>query len=986
MSWTIRGRFRTSTAALALALAVAACQVGPPPGVTGGEGQLSAGRTGRAKVTVGGKEITFQTADGKPLTGLAVQIGGKSYPIKDGKLALPADALARAKAEGGLVVLAPGYVPRRIALDGAAEVALAPLATDQAAQVISGAGGEALGAGDAFGVRFDFGRLERPASVVVSPYEPIVGGAQVASAELERLRRALAQAGARMPGGCDDPLPCPPPAGALGVLVAIDGPLKPGPLPVTIDLNALGPGWTDESQLSLADLQLPAAWSSAQKAHALAAARLILTLAAIDRRPDAQAWHAALATEFDLSWIGRRLTVDVPVGEQARTSGTTRIDVVGAGLLGTPLEVTVVSAVEGTLPAEARPPGMPPPAQGPAVAGATVPPGDGTTRALHGGTHMGPDGGGLITTAGPFTGGPADTLIGMDGASLIGMDGATLIGMDGASLIGMDGATLIGMDGASLIGMDGASLIGMDGASLVGPDGATLIGPDGASLVGPDGASLVANNAGGAITGHVRVPFSPDAAKYRLASYTDHEWPSARVWAMDGYGRPYAQDVTTDERGAYRIDQLGSTMSGVFIAVLAGPSKLFALAKAPGSGSRDVLVDAATTGAASVYLTDVLRSPRAMRPVNQDRYLALAAALRARMGQAEAESFVSKPIAEVARNVRTFCAASGIPVDLTGTVSTIAGVPMGYGGVFTPGPAASVRFNGPSDVVYDPATNRLLVADMFGGGIRAIDLGTLQASTVGGPINRPRGFARLPDGRLLVASVGGNGIFTVTGGTATRFAGSTRGFLNGPALSAQFVWPTGIAADSAGNVFVPDPQNSSIRKVAAGTGIVSTFAGGPGTAGHADGPASGARFAGPDAIAIDQAGNHFIADRDNHCIRRIDPAGVVSTLAGLPGVAGSDDGFGGRARFFFPKGLALDATGALWVSDSGNGLIRRIGRSGLVTTITGGRPRLPTEIIAHSDGPASSALFSDNHGLCFGPGGDLFVADQSNHCVRRIQF
>jgi DNA-binding beta-propeller fold protein YncE len=163
-------------------------------------------------------------------------------------------------------------------------------------------------------------------------------------------------------------------------------------------------------------------------------------------------------------------------------------------------------------------------------------------------------------------------------------------------------------------------------------------------------------------------------------------------------------------------------------------------------------------------------------------------------------------------------------------------------------------------------------------------------------------------------------------GTVTTSAGSPGeiGSDDGAGPDARFSSPAGVALDVAGNVYVADFANNTIRKVAP-DGTVSTLAGSPGEAGSADGPGVEARFAGPLGVAADAQGNVYVADAANQTIRRITVDGTVSTLAGAPGEAGSADGPGPDARFNNPYGLAVNPAGTvLYVADTFNHTLRRI--------------------------------------------------------------
>ncbi|MBU2603932.1 MAG: cell wall-binding repeat-containing protein [Actinobacteria bacterium] len=204
------------------------------------------------------------------------------------------------------------------------------------------------------------------------------------------------------------------------------------------------------------------------------------------------------------------------------------------------------------------------------------------------------------------------------------------------------------------------------------------------------------------------------------------------------------------------------------------------------------------------------------------------------------------------------------------------------------------------------------------------------------------------------------------------------GDADGVGSAARFDWPQGVAVDSAGNLYVADSFNHTIRRITP-AGAVTTFAGTAGAAGSADGAGSAARFAYPSAIAIDSADKLYVADSGNHTIRVISPAGVVQTLAGLAGARGSADGASGVARFDFPEGVAVDAAGVVYVSDSGNHTIRVIALGGAVSTLAGAAGQA-----GNADGTGAVARFDHPFGIAVDAAGTLYVADHGNHTIRTV--
>ena len=246
--------------------------------------------------------------------------------------------------------------------------------------------------------------------------------------------------------------------------------------------------------------------------------------------------------------------------------------------------------------------------------------------------------------------------------------------------------------------------------------------------------------------------------------------------------------------------------------------------------------------------------------------------------------------------------------------------------------------------------------------------------------NSPFGAAMDSTGNVYVGDNGNHTIRKVTPGrVVTTLAGlaGISGSADGTGSAARFYKPAGVAVDSAGNVYVADYFNNTIRKVTP-AGVVMTLAGLAGNAGSADGTGSAARFYAPVNVAVDSAGNVYVADQFNHTIRTITPAGVVATLAGQVGNAGSADGTGSGAQFYHPSGVAVDSMGSVYVGDQFNYTIRKITAAGVVTTLAGLAVNAGT-----ADGTGSAARFDHPSGLAVDSAGNVYVADTWNDRITK---
>jgi sugar lactone lactonase YvrE len=327
-----------------------------------------------------------------------------------------------------------------------------------------------------------------------------------------------------------------------------------------------------------------------------------------------------------------------------------------------------------------------------------------------------------------------------------------------------------------------------------------------------------------------------------------------------------------------------------------------------------------------------------------------------------------------------------------GTVTTLAGSASAGSG---DGANATARFNFPSSVALDSSSN-LYVADSANSTIRKITpngqvttfagspgvFGSLDNSGTNAVLNGPRSVAIDSANNVYVADALNHTIRKITPlGAVSTFAGSAGnpGTVDGQGTNAQFGGPQGIAVDSSNNVYVADTLNHTIRVITP-AGSVSTLAGLAGSFGSADGTNSAARFNSPQGVAVDASGNVYVADFLNHEIREITPAGSVSTLAGLAGVWGSADGTNNTARFFEPQNVAVDANGYVYVSDSGNQTVRVLVPSGtnwIVTTAAG-----QAGAAGFANGSGMAARFNYPAGLAFDHSDNAYLADAANNTVR----
>ncbi len=326
-------------------------------------------------------------------------------------------------------------------------------------------------------------------------------------------------------------------------------------------------------------------------------------------------------------------------------------------------------------------------------------------------------------------------------------------------------------------------------------------------------------------------------------------------------------------------------------------------------------------------------------------------------------------------------------------VSTLAGM-AGTSGLID-GTGSIANFDYPTGIAYDSFSGNLYIAEAGSHRIRKVTVAgvvTGFAGTAGvfgsadglpenSSFNTPSGIAvDSSNGDVYVADTGRCTIRKISfGGLVSTLAGSAGscGSTDGTGSAASFSQPIGLTVDLNSNVFVADA--GTIRKITPG-GVVSTFAGTAGLYDSIDGIGNAARFKSLSGITIDKStGNLFVADSSDHTIRKITAAGVVTTIAGTPGVRGSTDGISGAAEFSYPGPISFDSSnGNLYLAE-GNHTIRKITSTGIVSTLAG-----TAGLRGSTDAVGAAARFYDARGVTVDSSGNVYVADSYNHTIRKI--
>jgi len=514
--------------------------------------------------------------------------------------------------------------------------------------------------------------------------------------------------------------------------------------------------------------------------------------------------------------------------------------------------------------------------------------------------------------------------------------------------------------------------------------------------------------------------------------------------------------VTADSTGSiYVADTFNHAIRKVtpngMVTTLAGLPGTFGSADGTRSDARFYYpAKVAVDSAGNVYVTDDGNST--IRKVTPDGVVTTLAGLAGHSGSANGANSAARfdtpdgVAVDGAGNVYVADAGNSTirrlsPVGTNWVVTTIAGLAGSTGSAN--GTNSAARFSFPQGLAIDGADN-LFVADSDNFTVRKVtpvgtnwvvttlagragSFGSVYGTNNGARINSFSGVAVDSAANIYVADTDNHTIRKVTPeGTnwvVTTLAGwaGNPGSVNGTGSEARFDSPYGVVADSAGNIYVTDTFNEVIRKLApVGTNwTVTTLAGLGGNHGSIEGSGSDSRFNGPSSVAVDNAGNVYVADQINHTVRKVTSQGVVTTLAGLAGYGGSQNGTGSVARFNDPDGVAVDGAGNVYVGEYFNGAIRKVTPAGVVTTLAtglgspygvavdsatnlyvadseGSTIRKVTRfgsvttwagsagLSGNADGLGGAARFNQPSGLAVDSATNVYVADRWNHTIRKV--
>ncbi len=476
---------------------------------------------------------------------------------------------------------------------------------------------------------------------------------------------------------------------------------------------------------------------------------------------------------------------------------------------------------------------------------------------------------------------------------------------------------------------------------------------------------------------------------------------------VDSAGNVYVADSWNDT-----IRKLTLTGTNWAVSTIAGSAGNIGSSDGTNGAARfnepaGIAVDSAT----NLYVADTYNDTiRKLTPVGTNWVISTIAGLTANAGSADGTNSTARfnnPMGVAVDSAGNVYVADTYndtirKLTLLGTnwvVRTIAGSAGNIG--TRDGTNGVARFDGPGGIAVDSATN-LYVADTLNNAIRKLTpagtnwavttwagvAGTNSYSFVDGTGTNayfwsPFSITASPEGHIYVADTLNDAIRQITsvGVVSTLAGGGSIGSADGAGGAARFHSPMGVAVDGDGNIYVADTRNSTIRQITS-AGSVSTMAGLAGIFGTNNGPGSYALFYAPLGVAVDSAANVYVADTFNNTIRQITPAGMVSTIAGRAGSSGKADGTNSTARFYLPAGIAVDSATNLYVADTYNDTIRKmtlVGTNWVVRTIAG-----LAGTNGFTDGTGTNARFSEPFGIAVDSATNLYVADTLNDTIRKM--
>jgi sugar lactone lactonase YvrE len=464
-----------------------------------------------------------------------------------------------------------------------------------------------------------------------------------------------------------------------------------------------------------------------------------------------------------------------------------------------------------------------------------------------------------------------------------------------------------------------------------------------------------------------------------ISGYVDAQGTAARFMALQGIAVDSAGNVYVTEEGNKDVRKI--TPSGLVTTMAGGVGKF--------SGPRGIAIDSGGNLYVGDYATNVVRKVTSAGTVTT---YAGTSPVAGSVDGTSTNALFNGPSGIAIDSAGNLYVADTLnntvrKISTSGTVTTLAGLAGRTSSV--DGSGAAARFEDPYAIAADGSGN-LYVADATDHSIRKItsagvvttlagkggSFGSADGTASNARFWAPLGIAADSAGNVYVADTGNATVRKITSvGVVTTLAGSAgqSGSADGTGAAARFISPYGITVDSAGTVYVVE-SNAVVRKITP-TGVVTTLAGTSGTNGFTDGTGTAARFSVPFDIAVDGSGNLFVSDHGNHSVRKITPTGVVTTLAGS-GSAGKTDATGTAASFKFPSGIAVDTVGNVYLADTDNQVIRKITPAGLVTTILG------TGSVGSADGSGTVASFFNPKDVAVDASGKLYIVDRGNHTIR----